>query len=369
LSGRVYVARSVTTLYVAGEILDDTLYWNTKTPYLGDGVELFFDFHPKPETRAAPDQKLEPGYDEYAHQLILHPLADEVRWRFQILRGRTARLDDEVDGVQLAGLPLRDAKGATIGYKFELALPLSNFPSAPTAEGASFGFDVGLSDSDGKAEQKNYATWTGHSELARFPGRFGRLVLGPSPPPIPAPDESLVSTIGPVAVLVALIGAVLFLWLTQLVGPRGAWLSRRFEALRGVSRRWKIGAAAVLTALIAAAGYLADGAAGALNAADLLQKRKVAALVRQISDEANGVHLADPQPPLHPSPLTSLLAGKSVKPPVEYEYAVVPPTREQTNRTRSGVPFFRRDIPATSAWSGSFVVHPPRGGAAGGGRD
>jgi DNA-binding NtrC family response regulator len=359
LSGRVYVARSVTTLYVAGEILDDTLYWNTKTPYLGDGVELFFDFHPKPETRAAPDQKLEPGYDEYAHQLILHPLADEVRWRFQILRGRTARLDDEVDGVQLAGLPLRDAKGATIGYKFELALPLSNFPSAPTAEGASFGFDVGLSDSDGKAEQKNYATWTGHSELARFPGRFGRLVLGPSPPPIPAPDESLVSTIGPVAVLVALIGAVLFLWLTQLVGPRGAWLSRRFEALRGVSRRWKIGAAAVLTALIAAAGYLADGAAGALNAADLLQKRKVAALVRQISDEANGVHLADPQPPLHPSPLTSLLAGKSVKPPVEYEYAVVPPTREQTNRTRSGVPFFRRDIPATSAWSGSFVVHPP----------
>jgi DNA-binding NtrC family response regulator len=359
LSGRIYVARSATTLYIAGEILDDTLYWNSKTPYLGDGVEIFFDFHPRPETRTSPDPKLEPGYDEFAHQLILHPLADEVRWRFQILHGRTARLDDEVDGVRLAGLPLRDAKGATIGYKFELALPFSNFPAAPTAEGASFGFDVALSDSDGKAEQKNYATWTGHSDLSRFPGRFGRLVLGPAPPPIPVPDESLVLTIGPIAVLVALLGAILFLWLTQIVGPRGAWLSRRLERLHGVSRRWKIGASAVLIVLIAAAGYLADGAAGALNAADLLQKRKIASLVRRISDEANGLHLSDPQLPLHPSPLTSLLAGKSVKPPVEYEYTVVSPVTEETNRTRSGVPFFRRDIPATSAWSGSFVVHPP----------
>src|SRR6185295_15951787 len=81
--------------------------------------------------------------------------------------------------------------------------------------------------------------------------------------------------------------------------------------------------------------------------------------VRRIADEANAVHLTDPQPPLHPSPLTSLLAGKSVKPPVEYEYAVIDPAPEATHRTRAGVPFSRRDIPATSAWSGSFVVHPP----------
>jgi len=359
LSGLIYVARSATTLYVAGEIKDDSLYWNSKTPYRGDGVEIFLDFHPHPELRTSPDGKLEPGYDEYASQLLLHPLADFVRWRFQILGGRMARPDDEVDGVQLAGLPLRDAKGATVGYKFELALPLSNFPSAPTAEGASFGFDVALSDSDGKEEQKNYATWTGSSDLARYPGRFGRLVLGKAPPPVAAPDDDGVSAIGPVAVLVALLGAVLFLWLTQIVGPRGAWLSRRLGALRDLSRRWKIGASAALAALIAAAGFLADGAATAVNAADVAQKRKLAALVRQIADEAGALHLEGPQPPLHPSPLTSLLAGKSVKAPVEYDYTVIAPAPEETHRTLSGVPFIRRDIPATSAWSGSFVVHPP----------
>src|SRR6185369_11701812 len=89
------------------------------------------------------------------------------------------------------------------------------------------------------------------------------------------------------------------------------------------------------------------------------QKRKRAALVRQIADEAGALHLEGPQPPLHPSPLTSLLAGKSVKAPVEYDYTVIAPAPEETHRTLSGVPFIRRDIPATSAWSGSFVVHPP----------
>jgi DNA-binding NtrC family response regulator/GGDEF domain-containing protein len=358
LSGRIYIARSATTLYIAGEIHDDTLYWNPKESYLGDGVEIFLDFHPHPEARAEANGKLEPGYDSYVSQLLLHPLASEVRWRFAKLRGVKWRPDDPVDGLQLAGLPLRDAKGATIGYKFELALPFSNFPDAPTAEGASFGFDVALSDSDGLPQQKNYATWTGHSDLATYPGRFGRLILGKAPPPVPAPEGQSVFTIGPVAVLVAVVGALLFLWLAQVVTTRGAWLARRLEVLRRIDPRRKLAAAAVLTVLIAAAGFLADGATRALEAADLAQKRKVAALVRSVADEAGPLHLIDPQPPAHESSLVSLLAGKTVKPPDEYEYTVIPPVAEEPCRTLSGVPFLRRDIPATTAWSGNFVVEP-----------
>ena len=359
LSGRIHVARSATTLYVAGEIHDDTLFWNSQRSWLGDGVEVFLDFHPHPEARVEESKGAEPGYDTYAHQILLHPLASEVRWRFATFRGRQGRPDDEVDGLQLAGLPLRDAKGSTIGYQFELALPLSNFPAAPHAEGASFGFDVALSDSDGRPEQKNYGTWSGHSDLARYPGRFGRVILGPAPPALESQDGPGVAAIGPVAVLVSLLGALLFLWLARVATPKGAWLAARFERLRGISTRRKVTAAAVVLVLIGVAGVLADGVSRALDAAEAAQQRKVAELVRGIAGEAAALNLLDPQPPAHLSPLVSLLGGKSVKPPVEYEYEVIPPAPEKTDRTLSNVPFLRRDIPATSAWSGHFVVHPP----------
>src|SRR5688572_27404942 len=93
LSGRIHVCRSATTLYVAGEIEDDTLFWNPQVSWLGDGVELFLDFHPRPAARKDPNSTAEPGYDTYAHQLTVHPLANEVRWKFAIFRGRTGRLD------------------------------------------------------------------------------------------------------------------------------------------------------------------------------------------------------------------------------------------------------------------------------------
>jgi two-component system response regulator HydG len=364
LSGRIHVARSATTLYVAGEIHDDTQFWNSQRSWLGDGVEVFLDFHPHPEARLKESGGAEPGYDTYAHQILLHPLASEVRWRFATFRGRQGRLDDEVDGLRLAGLPLRDAKGLTVGYQFELALPLSNFPAAPSAEGASFGFDVALSDSDGRPEQKNYATWSVHSDLARYPGRFGRVVLGPPPQAIEAPEGPGGAPIGPVAVLVSLLGALLFLWLARVATPQGSWLAPKFERLRGISTRRKVTAAVVVVVLVGAAGLLADGATRALEAAEAVQQRKVAALAREVADEAAALHLLDPQPPSNPSPLVSLLAGKSVRPPVEYEYQVIEPVAEETSRTLSGVPFLRRDIPAISAWSGLFVVHPPVGASA-----
>src|SRR5581483_9086412 len=62
---------------------------------------------------------------------------------------------------------------------------------------------------------------------------------------------------------------------------------------------------------------------------------------------------------VHPSPTVSLLGGKTVKPPEQYDYAVFAPAAEEASRTLSGVPFLRRDIPAASAWAGNFVVVPP----------
>ena len=95
LSGRIWVARSATSLYVAGEVLDDTLFWNNAVTWLGDGVELFFDFSPDFASREPDD-----GYDEYCYQLMLYPLASELNWKFQKFRGVDARADLEVDGVR-----------------------------------------------------------------------------------------------------------------------------------------------------------------------------------------------------------------------------------------------------------------------------
>jgi hypothetical protein len=98
LSGEIHVARDATTLYVAGRILDDTLFWNPRVPWRGDGVEIFLDFHPDPDARG-PDS----GYDSYASQIIVTPLAREVRWSFAKYRGKEGQMDDPVDGIRLAG--------------------------------------------------------------------------------------------------------------------------------------------------------------------------------------------------------------------------------------------------------------------------
>ena len=352
LSGRIYVARSATTLYVAGEVHDDTLFWNNKVTFLGDGVEVFLDFHPDPKART------EPGYDAYTHQLLLHPLSSEVRWRFAKFRGRDGKLDDEVDGIRLAGLPLRE-KGATVGYTFEAAIPLSNFPAAPSREGESFGFDVALSDSDGLPQQENYGTWSGRGQLSESPQHFGRLELGKAPPAPEETERPVLSPIVPLALLVSLLGALLFLWLARMLPARHRGLARALDRLRAVRPRAKLGTAALLAALIALAGFAGDWVANALTERDVERKRELSARLRTLAEQAERYDLLDPQPPVHPSPLVSLLGGKPVRPPAQYEYTVIAPALEVPNQTLDGVPYLRRDIPAHSAWSGTFVVHPP----------
>ena len=363
LSGRIFVCRSATTLYLAGEVRDDTVFWNPEISWRGDGVEVFLDFHPDPASRTSD------AYDQYSHQLLLHPLAPEVRWSFARFRGREGRMDDPVDGIDLAGLRWQDEHGATLGYRFELALPLSNFPAAELREGASFGFDFALSDSDGLPEQKNYATWSGRAALSAFPSRFGRMVLGTDPPEPAAEEGAPAVPVLPVAFVSTLLSLVLFVWLARGLDARSSRLAVLLTRLAATSLRWKVGAGLVVVVLIVAAGAATSALGRVLEDRDLERKRELAALAGTVHAESQALGLHRPQPPQHPSPLVSLLAGQTVKPPTDYEFTVIPPLSlgddgtaapEEPSRTLDGVPFLRRDIPATAAWSGSFVVHPLR---------
>jgi DNA-binding NtrC family response regulator len=367
LSGRIHVCRSATTLYVAGEVQDDKVFWNPEVSWRGDGVELFLDFRRDAAPRASD------AYDEDTYQILLHPLAGEVRWQFAWYRGRPGRMDDAVDGIELAGMRFQDERGATVGYRFEVALPLANFPGAPASKGESFGFDVALSDSDGLPEQRNYATWSGRSDLSRFPSRFGRLVLGDDPPPVAPAPPGTGTVLLPIAFLAVLLGLALSVWLARGLATRESRLAEGLVRLGGCPARWKFGASAALLALIVLAGPATSLVAAGLARSDLSQRRETAALLREIAAEAVSVGLQRPLPPAHPSPLLSLLAGQTVKPPADFEYTVLPPLAispdgstgpEPTSRTLGGVPFLRRDIPATAAWSGAFLVHPPTGAEA-----
>ncbi|MCE9635128.1 MAG: sigma 54-interacting transcriptional regulator [Planctomycetes bacterium] len=362
LSGKILVCRSATTLYVAGEIHDDVLFWNPDTSWRGDGVELFFDFRSDATARSTD------AYDQDTYQLLLHSLASEVRWNFAWYRGRPGRMDDPMDGIELAGLRFQDDRGATVGYRFEVAIPLANFPGVPREKGRAFGFDVALSDSDGLPEQRNYATWSGRSDLSRFPSRFGQLVLGDNPPKAVAPESAGGSQLLPIAFVAVVLGLVLSIWLARGLDARasriGGWLAR----VSDIPTRRKLVAAATLVALLIAAGPTASLVARGLASRELANRREVGALVRDVAAEALPLGLQRPQLPVHPSPLLSILTGQAVKLPTEFEFTVLPPMAvgddgtaapEPTSRTLAGVPFLRRDIPATAAWSGSFLVHPP----------
>ncbi len=354
LSGQIYVARDANTLYVAGRINDDTLFWNPRIPWKGDGVELFLDFLPDPTARAA-----DSPYDSYTSQLILHPLAQEVRWSFARYQGREGQMDDPVDGIRLAGLPLRDARGGTVGYTFELALPLCNFRTERLVEGRLVGFDVALSDSDGLPEQKNYATWSRHQQLAQYPARFGRMVLGAAPPEVEEPDRRALSPSGPLAVLCAVLGALLFVWLSRLPGPGGRRLASWLERIRQIPTRPKLIAALVLFAALAVTRLAADRAASVLAERDVAAHRQVAATIRDAAAEARRLGLLDASGGPEPSPLVALLAGRAVAPPVRYDYALVAPVAEVPHRTEGGTPFLRRDLPTPVARAARYVVQPP----------
>ncbi len=361
LSGRIWVCRSATTLYFAGEVRDETLFWNPDVTVRGDGVELFLDFNPE-GTRRETD-----GYDKYVHQLLLHPLASEVRWTFAQFRGRAGRMDDPVDGVDLAGARWQDEQGTTLGYRFELALPLSNFPSAPTRSGAGFGFDVALSDSDGLPQQESYGTWSGHADLAVFPARFGRMVLGAEPPEVPGPERPFALLLLPIAFLSSVFGLLLFAWLARGLDARDSRLASLLGRLSALRLRWKLLAAATLIGLIAVASAAASVAGSVLRDSDLESKREIAALVRSIDEEGAELGLNRPQPPILPVPLIGLLRGTTVKSPVDYDAVVLPAlvvgedgvaVPEPPHRTLDGVPFLRRDVPASGAWSDAFLVTP-----------
>ena len=357
LSGEIYVARDHTTLYVAGRILDDTLFWNPRIPWLGDGVEIFLDFHPDPDSRAE-----DSIYDSQVSQLILHPLAREVRWSFSRYRGKEGQMDDPVDGIRLAGLPLRDARGATIGYTFELALPFCNFTDEELLQGRIIGFDAALSDSDGLPEQKNYATSSGQSGLSQYADRFGRMRLGPEPEPPggrSAAELRGLSPTGPLAVLCAVLGALLFLWLARLTTPGGRRLAGMLDNVRRIRLRPKLIVTAVLVLLLTLAQLAGESAARTLAASDVEAHRDLVERLKEATGEARRLGLLDVPPESEEVPTIQLLGGRSVSAPTRYEYSLIPPVAEVPSRTVDGTPFLRRDLPAQGARPASFLVHPP----------
>ena len=353
LSGEVFVARDAGTLYVAGRVRDDTLFWNARRSYRGDGVEVFLDLSPNVADRTADE-----GYDSFAHQLLLHPLAPDVPWNFASLRGRPGRPDDPIDGLELAGLPLRDEKDATVGYTFELAIPLHNLSSEPLEEGREIGFDVALSDSDGLPHQKNYATWSGSSRLSEFPGRFGRLLVsGEAQAPEPAGGPG-VSPTAPLAVLLAVLAALLFAWLARLGTAGGRRLAALLDLIRRIPLKLVATLALLALGLLVAVQLAEPSVARRFNDREVESRRRIASRVREIAAEAERVRLLERRGDDDDAPLVTLLSGGELPPPVDHDFTPLSPVVEEPHRTHDGVPFLRRDIPLLADHTGRFTLHP-----------
>ncbi len=134
LSGSIYIARSETDLYIAGEISDDSLMAFDDAN--GDMVAIFFNFRPTSGSYFTRDFAATSGcFSLY----VMAPDATNPRVRVQL-------------GIQTP-YEIASIRTAT-GYTFEMKLPVATFGGWLTKEVKRFGLGVELIDFDNPADPK-----------------------------------------------------------------------------------------------------------------------------------------------------------------------------------------------------------------------
>ncbi|HEU4396163.1 MAG TPA: hypothetical protein VFS92_11415, partial [Planctomycetota bacterium] len=268
------------------------------------------------------------------HQIILAPMAQEVRWVLARHRGKAGLTDGGFDGVEVAGRETRDEQGSYRGYSFEAALPLSNFPGFEPA-GGSLGFNLALVDADGAPGQKSYLLWAGSVPPAWDPSALGTLrfegtpgsIHHAAPPAAGGGGPGLGDWKVPGAIV---LGALLLLALLHLA-------RRPLQHLGDLPVRRKIALAAALALLVAGARLIPglvrwrrEGQA----VARLEESRE--RLLRLADDARKALVLGPRRPGESDSALVALLAGGRALPRPEFRATPLPAVPVAPRQTRGG---------------------------------
>jgi hypothetical protein len=164
-SGKIYVAFTDNTLYIAADIKSPQGVKNNKEQgkiYDGNGIELFIGFN-----NSDPEREM---YTESDYQIGISP-------GHFLKNSNTWKVKPSVFCYNL-NTPVKDAKlkvkPTKTGYIIEAAIPSSAFAGWAVDDGAEIGFDVGIDDAGEKGfGRKVQLTWSGDKDGWKNPKGWG----------------------------------------------------------------------------------------------------------------------------------------------------------------------------------------------------
>ena len=344
-SASLHVCWDDERLYVGGRVTDDQLLLHARDLWMGDSVEIFLRFGS--------------GGAGGDYQLILAPLAPDIRWSFALVHGRRGIADGGMAGVEVAGKEVRDDQGAYRGYTFEAALPMANFQGfAPP--GSPVAINLALVDADTEPGQKNYLLWSGsvlpaYDPSAVVPVRFEGVRSAVEAIPETGLLPGLRQWKVPAFILLGEVLILALLYLLRRPLRRLSDLPFRRKVLFAVA----IGAAAAVVRVVP----------------DLVEARRLSRAERRLGAAAETVlsmasdaleaRVLVPGKVDRDSLLLQLAEGRRVQAQPEYQYRTLPPVPAPLRRTLGGgTPVRATVIPLEAAGRVVFrPVDPPEAAA------
>ncbi len=322
LSATLYTAYDDYNFYVAGSIKDDQLVHIPEAQWwIGDAIEIFLDVDSRNDRELLEDAP----YADDDHQIFLMPMNPTIPWGVYRRGASVVMGHAGFEGVRFAYSRVAD------GYEFEFLLPFVNLlatlspPLRPHA-GLSIGFDVAIDDTDDptKSEIESYMTWSGRSDLAFYPRRFGRLELRDDLPPAPATSQRGGE------------GERLLLWTLSLLAGLTAlslaldWLLRRWYPK---SLAWKGTVAALLVAALALAYLVPTLLASNAEEAERARFEVRVGRAQRVLDEVALEQVLDLSDAAGQDRLLKLLRGERVPHRQAFSYEVSPLLDPATRKT------------------------------------
>ncbi|MBX7256110.1 MAG: hypothetical protein K1Y02_07085 [Candidatus Hydrogenedentes bacterium] len=141
LSGKVRFAWRTEYLFVAAEVVDDTISQRGRGQdvWKGDHLMLFLDVSPQQDAGRS-------SFGDGQYQIALSPGSLSTSGG-PLLDTKPEAFAYKPDGMQLSGAEVAAVR-TTSGYTIEAALPWSAFNNFAPSEGASLSFEIGVSDCD-----------------------------------------------------------------------------------------------------------------------------------------------------------------------------------------------------------------------------
>ncbi len=324
-----YLEWDYENLYIAGEVRDDSRVFDDRLWFNGDCIELLLDTARKADL----DQPL---FDADDYEICLMPYNSGRSWGV-LNHGRQSVLSDGgLQGVVVAARPTSAA-----GYVFEARFPWRNFPSVDP-EHPDLAINLALIDCDRKANDKETAVE--RTFLLLHPENFAYLTTRGM-----VPLECLGEPWRSEAPAARDAGSRLGIWLLEilialvLIAVVARYAEAVFHSVERALRRAKsaLAIASGLLLVLLVIGPFATTRFLEMRGRDQFEDavRAVGRVVGALS-ERDAVGSATV---LHePGELVSLLRGRALPAPPEYDYAVIDllPLEQAKNfkRSKEGVP-------------------------------